>query len=103
MVKNPPVVWETWIPLLGWEDPLEKGTATHSSILFCVCARKQCLLFKVVYFLKKVAEEEIKMVDKEDAELTSHHEHIKNTPLCGATCPKDNVEADRGALQQPAV
>ena len=50
MVKNLPVVWETWIPLLGWEDPLEKGTATHSSILFCVSARKQCLLFKVVYF-----------------------------------------------------
>lgn len=68
-----------------------------------VCARKQGLLFKVVYFLKKVAEEEIEMVDKEDAELTSHHEHIKNTPLCGTTCPKDNVEADRGALQQPAV
>ena len=50
-----------------------------------------------------MAEEEIKMVDKEDAELTSHHEHIKNTPLCGAARPKDNVEADRGALQQPAV
>ena len=29
-VKNPPVIWETWVPSLGWEDPLEKGTATHS-------------------------------------------------------------------------
>lgn len=63
---------------------------------FCykVCARKQGLLFKVVYFLKKVAEEEIEMVGKEDAELTSHHEHIKNTPLSGATRPKDTLEAD---------
>ena len=26
-------MWETWIPSLGWDDPLEKGTATHSSIL----------------------------------------------------------------------
>ena len=26
-------VWETWIQSLGWEDPLEKGKATHSSIL----------------------------------------------------------------------
>jgi len=28
-----PAVWETWVLSLGWEDPLEKGTATHSSIL----------------------------------------------------------------------
>ena len=31
--KNLPAVWETQIPSLGWEDPLEKGMATHSSIL----------------------------------------------------------------------
>ena len=33
LVKNPPAMWETWVQSLGWEDPLEKGTATHSSIL----------------------------------------------------------------------
>ena len=33
MVKNLPAMWETWFSSLGWEDPLEKGTATHSSIL----------------------------------------------------------------------
>ena len=33
MVKNVSVMWETWVQLLGWEDPLEKGIATHSSIL----------------------------------------------------------------------
>ena len=33
MVKNPPAMWETWVQSLGWEDPLEKGMATHSSIL----------------------------------------------------------------------
>ena len=32
-VKNPPAVWETWVPALGWEDPLQRGMATHSSIL----------------------------------------------------------------------
>ena len=32
-VKNVPAMWETWVQSLGWEDPLEKGTATHSSIL----------------------------------------------------------------------
>ena len=33
LVKNPPVVWETWVQSLGWEDPLGKEKATHSSIL----------------------------------------------------------------------
>ena len=33
LVKNPPAMWETWVWSLGWEDPLEKGTATHSSVL----------------------------------------------------------------------
>ena len=32
-VKNPPAVWETWVQFLGWEDPVEKGTASHPSIL----------------------------------------------------------------------
>ena len=33
LVKNPPAMRETWIRSLGFEDPLEKGTATQSSIL----------------------------------------------------------------------
>ena len=33
MVKNLPAVWETGVQSLGWEDPLEKAMATHSSIL----------------------------------------------------------------------
>ena len=33
LVKNIPAVQETWVRFLGWEDPLEKGKATHSSIL----------------------------------------------------------------------
>ena len=33
MVKNPLAMQETWVQSLGWEDPLEEGTATHSSIL----------------------------------------------------------------------
>ena len=32
-VKNLPAMWETWVWILGWEDPLEEGMATHSSIL----------------------------------------------------------------------
>ena len=33
MVKNLPVIRETWVQSLGWKDPLEEGMATHSSIL----------------------------------------------------------------------
>ena len=33
LVKNLPEVQETWVQSLGWEDPLENGKATHSSIL----------------------------------------------------------------------
>ena len=33
LVKNPPAMWETWVLSLSWEDPLEKGKATHFSIL----------------------------------------------------------------------
>ena len=32
-VRNLPAMWETWVQSLGWEDPLEKGKATHSSTL----------------------------------------------------------------------
>ena len=33
MVNNLPVMWETWLPSLSWEDSLEEGIAAHSSIL----------------------------------------------------------------------
>ena len=33
LVKNPPAIQETWVRFLGWEDPLQKGKATHSSTL----------------------------------------------------------------------
>ena len=35
LVKNAPAMQETWVRSLGWEDPLEEGMATHSSILAC--------------------------------------------------------------------
>ena len=33
LVKDLPEMWETWVESLGWEDPIEKRKATHSSIL----------------------------------------------------------------------
>ena len=37
LVKNPPAMGKDWVLSLGWEDPLEKGKATHSSILGLPC------------------------------------------------------------------
>ena len=34
MVKNSPALWKTWIQSLGWEDPLQEGMATHSSLVW---------------------------------------------------------------------
>ena len=33
LVKHPPAMWEIWVQSLGWENPREKGKATHSNIL----------------------------------------------------------------------
>ena len=33
LVKNPPAMREAWVQVLGWDNPLKKGKATHSSIL----------------------------------------------------------------------
>ena len=44
LVMNPPAMPETWVRSLGWEDPLEKGMVTHSSILgvpLCGSASKE--------------------------------------------------------------
>ena len=41
MVKDLPVMWQTRVQSLGWEDPLETGMATHSSILACRIPRTQ--------------------------------------------------------------
>ena len=34
LAKNLPVMWKTWVRFLGWEDPLEKGKATHSITIY---------------------------------------------------------------------
>ena len=33
LIKNPPTIWKKWAQSLGWEDPLENGKFTHSSVL----------------------------------------------------------------------
>ena len=56
LVENPPAMRETWVRSLGWEDPLEKGKATHSSILawripWKILVINFSILFTVFYFI----------------------------------------------------
>ena len=46
LAKNPPVMRETWVQSLDWEDPLEKGKATHFHFLFFL---KMIILFKIYF------------------------------------------------------
>ena len=46
LVKNPPAMWETWVQSLDWEDPLEKGKATHTSILAWRIYRYNICIYK---------------------------------------------------------
>ena len=61
LIKNLPVMWETWIWSLGWEDPLEKGTATHSSSLgianFLEEISSLCRSIVSLYFFSWITEE----------------------------------------------
>ena len=48
-VKNLPAMWETWVPSLGWEDPLEEGMVTHSSILAWIFLKTRGAWWAAVY------------------------------------------------------
>ena len=49
LVRNPPAMRETWVRSLGWEDALEKGKATHSSILAW-----RCILLEDMFLLENL-------------------------------------------------
>ena len=47
LVKNMPAMQETWVRSLGWEDPLEKGTSTRSSIIAWRIYLMDCIVHEV--------------------------------------------------------
>ena len=59
MVKNPPAMQETGVPSLGWEDPLEKGVATHSSILAWRIHEQRSLASYSPWGLKRVRHDRV--------------------------------------------
>ena len=59
MVKNPPAMQETGVLSLGWEDPLEKGMATHSSILAWRIHEQRSLASYSPWGLKRVRHDSV--------------------------------------------
>ena len=72
MVKNLPVMWETWVLSLGWEDPLKKEMATCSNIL----------AWKILWMEEPVGQAIVNGVAKSQTPLSTHvHAHI-HTHVC---------------------
>ena len=57
LVKNLPTVWVTWVRSLDWEDPLEEGMATHSSILAWRIPMDRGALKATVHGLQRVGQD----------------------------------------------
>ena len=72
LVKNPPAIRKTWVRSLGWEDPLEKGKATHSSIL---AWRMSILAWRILWTVQRV-----QSVTKSWTRLSDFH--FLSLPLC---------------------
>ena len=72
LVKNLPAVQETWVPSLGWEDPLEKGVATHSSIL----------AWRIPWTVWSVGHKELDTTER------SSHSHTQSMSLHKKVCPR---------------
>ena len=56
LVKNPPAVQETWVPSLGWEDPLDKGKATHSGLYSGLENSMDCIVHGVAKSWTRVSD-----------------------------------------------
>ena len=69
LVKNLPAMQETWVQSLGWKDPLEKETVTHSSIL------AWRIPWTVVY-----------EIAKSQIQLSNFHFHIDLNYMCVCVC-----------------
>ena len=72
MVNNPPTMRETWVQSLGWEDPLEEGMATHSSILAWRIAMDRGACWATVHGVRKE-------LDKTECLNTAQHHTVPET------------------------
>ena len=83
MIKNLPVWQETWVLSLGWEDPLEKGKATHSSIL---AWRIPWIIEKAREFQKNIY---FCFIDYAKSFDCVYHNKLENSSRDGNTRPPD--------------
>ena len=84
VAKNPPVVRETWVQSLGWEDPLEEEMGTHSSIL----------AWRIPMTEKPV---KVQGITKRLSQLNDFHS-VTHSPLCGREGLSVPATSQRGTL-----
>ena len=70
IIKNPPAMRETWVRSLGWEDPLKKGKATYSSILYTWTSPDGQHKIRLIIFFAAKDGEALYSQQKQDWELT---------------------------------
>ena len=94
MVKNPPAMRETWVQSLGQEDPLEKGMATHSSILAWRIHGQKSLEGHSLWGLK----------ESDTTERLTHthtHTHTQRKQLHSWSAPNQNETKGHASCKHP--
>ena len=86
LVKNPPTMWETWVRFLGWEDPLEKGRATHPSILAWRIPRMAQSRTRLSGFPTLILSHTVSL-PRGNHSAHSSPRFLKRESICGGICP----------------
>ena len=81
MVKNLPVMLETWVQSLSWEDPLENGKATHSSVL----------AWRVQWAVWSMRLQRVDRTERLSLSLQGHSSTIRNLAYCDKNNDMENV------------
>ena len=128
-MKNLPAMWETWVRSLGWEDPLEKGMATHSSLLAWTIpwteepGRRQfmghkeldmterlhtysCLWFKSKVLILQLGQDLHSIIlikDKSKPKYLQERKALKNHGLGEVVCPVQAPQRWEGDRKETAI
>ena len=82
LVKNPPAIRETWVQSLGWEDPLEKRKATHSSVLAWRIPRTiQCMGSQRVGYNSATLTEDDSLEASSEIAMGNCSREVKGVPI----------------------
>ena len=104
LVKNPPAMWETWVRSLGWDDPLEKRKATHSSILAWRIPWTDIFRWSITGFFLSPHSQLYLLLQSESEFLTSMQYSLLSQGIWGVCHPNSHVKAwQKGRKDQDSM